>query len=94
MIMSKFELGNIMMTEGIIDKCDKDEDFLPFITSAIQSHKDCDWGVVCGEDWYANNIALKEGKRLISKYTHFDTTIWVITEADRSVTTILLPEEY
>lgn len=54
-----------------------------------------DWGDVPPDDAQANNVALKSGSRLFSSY-HIDpdVRIWIITEADRSVTTLLLPSEY
>ena len=54
-----------------------------------------DWGEVDAEDQQANQDALLHGERLLSAYrTSLNVRIWVITEADRSVTTILLPGEY
>jgi hypothetical protein len=56
-----------------------------------------DWGlgVVGPEDWAANDRALADGDRLLSSYlTDGGTKVWIITEWDRSVTTVLLPEEY
>jgi hypothetical protein len=58
-------------------------------------HMNGDWGEVCPEDWAENDLSVREGYRLLSAYTlKTDVKIWIITEADRSVTTILLPEEY
>ena len=58
-------------------------------------HMAGDWGEVDAEDKAANDLALMDGSRLLSAYT---TTkgqkLWIITEADRSVTTILLPSDY
>jgi hypothetical protein len=54
-----------------------------------------DWGDVDQEDQAANDHALEDGSRLLSAYTTLKgQRIWIITEADRSATTILLPEEY
>ena len=54
-----------------------------------------DWGLLEDEDWALNDEALREGGRLFSAYgTSKGQRLWVITEADRSVTTILLPQEY
>ena len=54
-----------------------------------------DWGDVCDEDRGVNESALANGQRLMSVYKSSDhETIWIITEWDRSVTTILLPDEY
>jgi hypothetical protein len=54
-----------------------------------------DWGVVDAEDKQANDEALKSGERLLSAYViKSGERVWVITEADRSATTLLLPDEY
>lgn len=58
-------------------------------------HASGDWGEVDAEDSAANDRALVDGDRILSAYTLPDETrIWIITEADRSVTTILLPSDY
>jgi len=54
-----------------------------------------DWGELTPSDWQANEHAVKHGLRVLSAYTlRTGEKIWIITEADRSTTTILLPEEY
>lgn len=61
----------------------------------LRRHLRGDWGEVDKSDQRQNEWALKNGARLLSAYkTRLGTDIWIITEADRSVTTILLPEEY
>ena len=61
----------------------------------IARHQRGDWGTVDAEDWASNDRSLVEGTRLLSAYTlPGETKIWIITEADRSSTTLLLPEEY
>jgi len=70
----------------------------------LSRHVTGDWGDLCAEDAEANNDALKEGSRIFSAYvlplplsegqSLEPAKVWVITEADQSVTTILLPEEY
>jgi hypothetical protein len=61
----------------------------------LSRHGQGDWGEVGKEDWDANDAALVEKTRLLSAYrTRKNVRIWVITEWDRSVTTILLPDEY
>lgn len=57
-------------------------------------HEQGDWGDVDAEDAWANEQALIYGGRLMSVYKLEIGTIWAITEADRSATTLLLPEEY
>jgi hypothetical protein len=61
----------------------------------LSRHLRGDWGDVCQEDKTENELGLKYGFRLLSSYQVTDTEkIWIITEADRSVTTLLLPVEY
>ena len=70
---------------------------IPFseITAAFNRHLNCDWGDVCQEDRQENDRALKSGDRLLSVYhSQQGEKFWIITEADRSVTTVLLPEDY
>jgi hypothetical protein len=60
----------------------------------LQRHCACDWGDVGDEDKAANDAALAHGGRLLSRYCANGAKVWVITEADRSATTILLPSDY
>jgi hypothetical protein len=60
----------------------------------LARHATGDWGELCTFDRRQNEIALREGYRVLSSYPVGRECVWVITEADRSVTTILLPEEY
>jgi hypothetical protein len=63
--------------------------------AALDRHASCDWGVICDQDREANEEALIHGFRIMSVYQDSkNTKFWIITEADRSVTTVLLPEEY
>jgi hypothetical protein len=60
----------------------------------LARHATGDWGELCAFDRRQNEIALREGYRIFSSYDVSAERVWVITEADRSITTILLPEEY
>jgi hypothetical protein len=65
------------------------------ILSALSRHSRGDWGDVGDADREENELSLREGFRLLSAYRAANgTKFWVITEADRSLTTVLLPEEY
>lgn len=65
------------------------------IVTALRRHAAGDWGEVDDEDRAANDDALTTGGRLLSVYRSANgTAFWVVTEADRSVTTVLLPEDY
>ncbi len=89
---SKFPLGQIVATPGALEALEaNNQEPLPF----VQRHAQGDWGEVSPEDSQENELSLAHGFRLLSAYVLTDgTRIWIITEADRSVTTILLPEEY
>ena len=62
--------------------------------SLLERHYQGDWAEMDAHDQNANTEALTEKLRIFSAYTIKEQKIWVITEADRSVTTILLPSEY
>lgn len=66
------------------------------IIAALDRHQVGDWGEeVCKADWKANDNALKYGERILSVYTSIGgERFWIITEADRSYTTVLLPSDY
>ena len=87
-----FTLGKTVSTPGAIEALtDAKQQPCEF----LHRHEYGDWGDVCADDWQENELSLREGFRLLSSYqTTKGTRLWVITEADRSVTTILLPEEY
>ena len=85
-----FALGRTVITRGALDALAQDD-----VLSGLSRHARGDWGDVCSEDREANDAALSCGARLLSAYRTPDgTKFWIITEADRSATTVLLPEEY
>ncbi len=85
-----FALGQIVSTPGALEHVPGDE-----IRTALRRHANCDWGDVDQQDWEENELSLREGCRLFSVYQASDgAKFWVITEADRSATTVLLPDEY
>ena len=91
---SKFPIGKLVMTRGIQAQIiEKEAEYLHWIMSCIDRHAKGEWGDLDEEDKQENERALKQGGRLMSVYKDRGT-IWIITEADRSATTILLPEEY
>jgi len=65
-----------------------------FLHSCLDRHFSGDWGEVCEEDKAVNDDAMENGGRVLSAYSLRGDRLWIITEADRSVTTLLLPEEY
>ena len=91
-IIKKFTLGHLVATPGALSAIERAGQS-PSVF--IDRHLANDWGEVCGDDWNLNDQALEDGDRLLSAYrTSKGERIWVITEADRSSTCILLPEEY
>jgi len=88
----KFELGATVMTLGARDAMLESGHIPP---EFLLRHKHGDWGELDAEDKQANEVALRHGSRLLSAYrTQMENKLWVITEWDRSATTLLLPEDY
>lgn len=87
-------LGQVVITAGIRDKMSESSDFEKFVRKSFSRHATGDWGDMCEEDKAYNDHALANGERIFSAYKNGDTKIWIITEWDRSATTILFPEEY
>lgn len=91
----KFPLGQVVATSGVYGMASDNEKFGEFVSKSFSKHANGDWGNLCKEDKDTNEKALVNGERLFSKYNFDkDTSIYIITEWDRSVTTILFPEEY
>jgi hypothetical protein len=88
----RFPLGKLVATRGAIALL-KERALSPF--DFVNRHWQGDWGDLDADDCRANEDALRYGTRLLSSYRlDAQTKLWIITEADRSATTILLPEEY
>ncbi|CAK7032942.1 MAG: hypothetical protein MESAZ_03029 [Saezia sanguinis] len=89
---SRFSLGRMVMTRGVASLfTGREHDLL----SLLRRHARCDWGGLCDEDKASNDFALLSGGRLLSCYQVTpDQQVFIITERDRSYTTILLPSEY
>ena len=88
--IAKFRLGRIVATPNALAKLTQED-----ILLALQRHQAGDWGDVDEADREANERALLEGTRLLSVYSSAaGVKFWIITERDRSVTTVLLPEDY
>lgn len=86
----RFPLGDVLATPGALEVLSQEE-----IACCLTRHASGDWGDLCREDRDANDRALVEGGRLFSAYhSQGAVKFWIITEADQSATTVLLPEEY
>ncbi len=87
---AKFPLGQLVATSHAASRLSPDE-----VALAIGRHASGDWGEVCEEDLASNEVALVQGLRLLSVYTTSSgIKFWITTEWDRSITTVLLPEDY
>lgn len=89
----KFQLGQTVMTRGVSDFVEE-HNLHHELHKLINRHANGDWGELPEEDIEMNNIALEEGNRLLSSYKLLEENVWIITEWDRSVTTVLFPHEY
>jgi len=92
---ASFNLGHLLMTRGVNDLVAENEAFARFVFRSLTQHRRGDWGDLTQEDRNENDLGLKAGLRLLSAYEAEGLPkIWIITEADRSATTILFPDEY
>jgi hypothetical protein len=90
-MMAPLPLGKVVATPGALNLLmDAGEDAFDYLAR----HATGDWGELCAFDRRQNEVALREGYRVVSSYETPAGTVWIITEANRSVTTILLPEDY
>lgn len=94
----RFDLGQIVSTPGALAACQPEH-----LLHCLARHARGDWGIVCTQDAATNEEAVQRGFRILSAYAidpakpskgYGNNTLWIITEADRSVTTFLLPSEY
>jgi hypothetical protein len=97
-IEPRFDLGQIVSTPGALAACSN-----VYMQQCLARHLSGDWGCCCEEDKATNDEAVSARLRIISSYPidpakpckgWGENTLWIITEADRSATTFLLPEEY
>ena len=89
--MGLFPLGQVVATPGVLkllEEASEDPCLL------LARHRSGDWGELDAHDRRENELSLEHGWRILSSYPVRGGRVWIITEADRSVTTILLPSEY
>ena len=93
-----FQLGRLLITVGAREKVPS-----PRVWECLALHQRGEWGNVCEDDAEENNLATQQGFRILSAYAidsnkpakgYGENCLWIITEADRQVTTILMPDEY
>lgn len=94
--MEKFKKGQLLLTAGVRNLIDEDDSFSCFVADCfINRYCECDWGEMCEEDKALNDEALKSGGRIFAAYEKEGLPkIYIITEWNRSATTILFPDEY
>lgn len=86
----KFGLGRTLITPGAQEALHPED-----VLKSLQRHVFGDWGDCCPDDWQENDFAVGRELRIFSVYRdRNEVKFWVITEADRSATTVLLPSEY
>jgi hypothetical protein len=85
-----FPMGQCVITANAKDTLHAED-----VKLSLDRHVRGDWGELCQQDWKENEVALAQGLRLFSRYKdRAGTDFYIITEHDRSVTTVLLPEDY
>lgn len=93
-----FSIGQLVATRGVHDLMQENPGFNHFAQSAFLKYRRCDWGDTCASDKAQNDSAVAHGDdRILAEYRHPDHSewrLWIITEWDRSVTTLLFPDEY
>ena len=92
-----FTIGQLVATRGVHDLMQENPDFNHFAQSAFLKYRRCDWGDTCESDKAQNDSAVINGERILAEYRHPehpDWRLWIITEWDRSATTLLFPSEY
>ncbi|MDO4200307.1 MAG: hypothetical protein Q4D57_06130 [Clostridia bacterium] len=88
-------LGKTVMTSGVNNKIAESEKFAREIKICMEKYITCDWGDLCNEDKEMNDNALRNGNdRILAAYDTSEGKVYIITEHDRSATTILFADEY
>ena len=87
----RLPLGHVVATPGALEVV---RDHGLDVVGLLHRHRAGDWGAVSEHDAQANDHAVEEGTRILSAYETAGGRLWIITEADRSATTVLLPSEY
>jgi hypothetical protein len=91
-----FNPGTVLLTRGVSCKQDREESFSKFIKDSLQRHITGDWGDLTEDDKALNDLSLdaEEPGRIFSMYKQGEEKIYIVTEWDRSATTVLFPEDY
>ncbi len=92
--MPRFDLGKLVMTSGIQDIINEKPSYQYELVNYLNRYLNEDWGDLCDSDKQMNEDAIKNNERILASYTTTGGNIYIITERDRSYTTILLRNEY
>ena len=92
--MPIFNIGKLVTTSGIKNAIDSSKKYSKEICTCIERYISYDWGDLCDEDKESNKEALLNGNRILAAYDTSLGKIYIITEWDRSVTTVLFSSEY
>lgn len=93
--MKSFELGQVVQTQSIYNKCKEDTSFYKEVISAFNRYIECDWGDLSDDDKELNDSAIENNNdRILARYNTSFKPIYIITDYDRSTTTILFRDEY
>ncbi len=94
--MKDLKIGRLVATARVDERMKADKDFKKFVYASFDAYIHYDWGSLCDEDKEFNKKAIENDERVLAEYIYPKTgeKIWIITEWDRSVTTVLFPDEY
>lgn len=96
-----FEIGRVVATHNVWELMETNAEFKAFVSICLSRYISYDWGDTCEEDWKSNDLAARDGERVIAVYMipdeiedTFEDQLWIITEYDRSITTLLFQSDY
>lgn len=92
--MPLLNIGKLVMTVGIKDAADGSKTYSNELVSCVERYISYDWGDLCEDDKVSNQEALRNGNRILGAYNTSKGKVYIITECDRSVTTVLFASEY
>ena len=90
----KFGIGEIYISKGVANLIKVDDKFINFVRTSFARHINGDWGDISKGDKEENEFSIQNDLRIVSRYNYKDNDIYIITEWDRSATTILFTNEY
>lgn len=98
--MKQLHIGKVSVSEAILQEMEETEDFQSFCMGCVRRHRIGDWGDIPKEQWIRNNLAARKGGEIVSEYLipgffciGYADRILVITDEDRSETTVIFPDD-